>query len=154
MEDLLQERVSHSSQLTPEMTDAMFKYGCLAATVDNLRTGSDAAVPFSSIRSSWPRAGGSCGLVEAPVRRLESDKLLPPRAVSAGISESLCREVAAAPPGSGVLVGEVRFRRPALVVGLKARLIYSYKPRGSLPFSPRPNTSRTPRNSMRSASAS
>lgn len=131
MEDLLQERVNHSSQLTPEMTDAMFKCtDALRQYVDNLRTGSDAAVPFGEYATILLAARGAAPAAEskapATTEASPTQTSAPAdRAVSAGISESLCREVAAAaPPGSGVLVGEVRFQAGLPLVGLKARLIY------------------------------
>lgn len=131
MEDLLQDRVNHGSQLTPEMTDAMLKCtDALRQYVEDLRAGNGQSVQFGQYAKTLLAARGAVetagtqpsGKVEA---KPASTSVPAGSTTPTGLSEELRREVAlAAPSAAGVVVGEVRFQQGLALVGLKARLIH------------------------------
>lgn len=131
MEDLLQEKVNSSSQLTPEMTDALLKCtDALRQYVENLRTGDGQAVQFGeyaktllAARDAVPAAGESRATKSETAAVAKAEPV--GRGAPTGLCEELHREVARVSPSTaGVLVGEVRFQGGLALVGLKARLVY------------------------------
>jgi len=131
MEDLLQERVNSSTQLTPEMTDALLKCtDALRQYVENLRTGDGQAVQFGeyakallAARNAVPASNASSATKSETAVAAKAEPV--GRVAPAGLSEELHREVARVSPSTaGVLVGEVRFQAGLALVGLKARLVY------------------------------